>query len=157
MLQKYLTVANSSYSKELKVYVGRKAPFSTWLEFFPRSAAEEHGKHGTFQDCNLLIPKMSEMGFDEVFRQPINPNGEKNRKVKKNTTKNEPTDSGVTCTIGIRDSFDYKKDKYSPRNFKLTRKDIELITQQFKSGSFVTDYEKMNIKSIGLPFEVGMI
>ena len=39
-------------SSELKVYVDRqKALFSTWYEFFPRSASQEDGKHGTFKDC----------------------------------------------------------------------------------------------------------
>lgn len=68
--------------------------------------------------------------------------------------------SGIENSIiyeDAEDGYDYKKGKYSLRNFKLTGKDSELIIQQFKSGRYVTDYEKMNIKLIGLPFEVGEI
>ena len=104
ILQKYPTKANASYSKELKAYVDRKkAQFSTWYEFFPRSAAEEPGKHGTFQDCKRLIPRISEMGFDVVYFPPIHPIGEKNRKGKNNATEAEPTDSGVPWAIGSKD------------------------------------------------------
>ena len=103
ILQRYPTKANASYSKELKVYVDRKkAQFSTWYEFFPRSAAEESGKHGTFQDCKRLIPGISEMGFDVVYFPPIHPIGEKNRKGKNNSTEAEPTDSGVPWAIGSK-------------------------------------------------------
>jgi len=56
-----------------------------------------------------------------------------------------------------KDGYDHKKGKYSLRNFKLTGKDSELIIQQFKSGRYVTEYEKMNINLLGLPFEVGEI
>ncbi len=103
ILLKYPTRANASYSKELQVYVDRKkAQFSTWYEFFPRSAAEEPGKHGTFQDCKRLIPRIAEMGFDVVYFPPIHPIGEKNRKGKNNTTEAEPTDSGVPWAIGSK-------------------------------------------------------
>jgi len=103
ILQKYPTKANASYSKELQIYVDRKkAEFSTWYEFFPRSAAKKPPKHGTFQDCKRLIPGISEMGFDVVYFPPIHPIGEKNRKGKNNTTEAEPTDSGVPWAIGSK-------------------------------------------------------
>ena len=58
--------------------------------------------------------------------------------------------SGIENSViyeDAQDGYDYKKGKYSLRNFKLTGKENELIIQQFKSGRYVTDYEKMNISS----------
>ena len=38
------------YPKTLQLYVDRKkAAFSSWYEFFPRSTASEPGTHGTFK------------------------------------------------------------------------------------------------------------
>ncbi len=94
-------LANSS--KKFKVYVDRKkANFSTWYEFFPRSAAEEPDKHGTFKDCERLLPKIAEMGFDTLYFPPIHPIGEKNRKGKNNTVDAKEGDSGVPWAIGSR-------------------------------------------------------
>ena len=90
-------------SKSLKVYVDRiKARFSTWYEFFPRSAAQEPGQHGTFADCERLLPRVSQMGFDTLYFPPIHPIGEVNRKGKDNTTTAEEGDSGVPWGIGSR-------------------------------------------------------
>ncbi len=55
------------------------------------------------------------------------------------------------------DGYDYKKGRYSLRDFKLTGKDNELILQQHKSGTFQTSYENIKIKFIGLPFKVTAI
>ena len=88
-------------SAELKVYVDRKkATFSTWYEFFPRSAAEKPGKHGTFKDSERLLPRIKAMGFDTIYLPPIHPIGEVNRKGKNNTTNAEEGDSGVPWGIG---------------------------------------------------------
>lgn len=93
--------ANSS--KKLQVYVDRKkANFSTWYEFFPRSSAEEPGKHGTFKDCERLLPRIAKMGFDTLYFPPIHPIGEKNRKGKNNTVNAQEGDSGVPWAIGSR-------------------------------------------------------
>ncbi|MBT8280719.1 MAG: alpha-1,4-glucan--maltose-1-phosphate maltosyltransferase [Muriicola sp.] len=90
-------------SAVLKVYVDRKkANFSTWYEFFPRSSALEEGKHGTFKDAQRLLPKISAMGFDTVYLPPIHPIGEVNRKGKNNTTNAEEGDSGVPWGIGSK-------------------------------------------------------
>lgn len=90
-------------SKILEVYVDRKqANFSTWYEFFPRSASPKPGKHGTFRDCERLLPRISEMGFDTVYLPPVHPIGEVNRKGKNNTTKAKKADSGVPWAIGSR-------------------------------------------------------
>jgi len=56
-----------------------------------------------------------------------------------------------------QDGFDYKKGRYSLRNFKLTGKQKELIIQQFKDGTFITPYDKFEIKIHGLPFEITSI
>ena len=88
-------------SKELQVYVDRKkALFSTWYEFFPRSASAEEGKHGTFKDCEKLLPRVAAMGFDTLYFPPIHPIGEVNRKGKNNATNAQPGDVGSPWGIG---------------------------------------------------------
>ncbi|WP_411031778.1 alpha-1,4-glucan--maltose-1-phosphate maltosyltransferase [Spongiimicrobium sp. 3-5] len=90
-------------SAALQVYVDRKkAAYSTWYEFFPRSAAEEEGQHGTFNDCITLLPRIAEMGFDTLYFPPVHPIGEVNRKGKNNTTNAEKGDSGVPWGIGSK-------------------------------------------------------
>ncbi|NUY80051.1 alpha-1,4-glucan--maltose-1-phosphate maltosyltransferase [Flavobacterium sp. MAH-1] len=90
-------------SAELKVYVDRpKALFSTWYEFFPRSASSEDGKHGTFKDCEKLLPRVAQMGFDTLYFPPIHPIGEVNRKGKNNATNAETGDVGSPWGIGSR-------------------------------------------------------
>ena len=88
-------------SLELKVYVDRqKALFSTWYEFFPRSASQEDGKHGTFKDCERLLPRVATMGFDTLYFPPIHPIGEVNRKGKNNATNAQHGDVGSPWGIG---------------------------------------------------------
>jgi len=88
-------------SKEFKVYVDRKkARFSTWYEFFPRSASQHQGVHGTFKDCERLLPRVSKMGFDTLYLPPIHPIGEVNRKGKNNTTTTVDGDVGSTWGVG---------------------------------------------------------
>lgn len=90
-------------SETLEVYVDReRAAFSTWYEFFPRSAAEAPGQHGTFEDCERLLPRIAEMGFDTVYLPPIHPIGEVNRKGKNNAVNAQPGDCGVPWAIGSR-------------------------------------------------------
>ncbi len=91
----------ASESKILQVYVDRKkAAFSTWYEFFPRSASAEAGKHGTFKDCERLLPRIAEMGFDVLYFPPIHPIGDVNRKGKNNATNAQEGDTGVPWGIG---------------------------------------------------------
>ncbi|MHB1195832.1 MAG: glycoside hydrolase family 31 protein [Lutibacter sp.] len=52
------------------------------------------------------------------------------------------------------DGFDYKKGRFSLRNFNLLGKEDSLTIQQFKSGKFITSYETFEINLIGLPFEI---
>jgi starch synthase (maltosyl-transferring) len=88
-------------SIELQVYVDRKkALYSTWYEFFPRSASSEAGKHGTFKDCEQLLPRVAEMGFDTLYFPPIHPIGEVNRKGKNNATNASAGDVGSPWGIG---------------------------------------------------------
>tara|TARA_R110002126_G_scaffold39767_1_gene117558 strand:+ start:12623 stop:14560 length:1938 start_codon:yes stop_codon:yes gene_type:complete len=97
--EKLLTQTSSEY----QVYVDRKkARFSTWYEFFPRSASEQEGKHGTFNDCHRLLPRVAQMGFDTLYFPPIHPIGEVNRKGKNNTTVAEKGDVGSTWGIGSK-------------------------------------------------------
>src|ERR1700761_8868021 len=72
-IHEYPDTANATtYSRELKVYVERAAAgFSSWYSFFPRSAARDVGKHGTFKDCEALLPRIAEFGFDVLYFPPI--------------------------------------------------------------------------------------
>lgn len=103
IFKKYPTRTLANSSVELKVYVDRKkALFSTWYEFFPRSASETPGKHGTFKDCERLLPRVAEMGFDTLYFPPIHPIGEVNRKGKNNATSAEKGDVGSPWGIGSK-------------------------------------------------------
>ncbi|WP_299228749.1 alpha-1,4-glucan--maltose-1-phosphate maltosyltransferase [uncultured Psychroserpens sp.] len=93
----------SNSTHELQVYVDRKkARFSTWYEFFPRSASEKEGQHGTFKDCERLLPRVAQMGFDTLYFPPVHPIGEVNRKGKNNTTEANKDDVGSAWGIGSK-------------------------------------------------------
>ncbi len=101
IFKKYPVRFLENKSLELKVYVDRqKALFSTWYEFFPRSASQEDGKHGTFKDCERLLPRVATMGFDTLYFPPIHPIGEVNRKGKNNATNAQHGDVGSPWGIG---------------------------------------------------------
>ncbi|WP_310379939.1 alpha-1,4-glucan--maltose-1-phosphate maltosyltransferase [Flavobacterium sp.] len=101
IFKKYPIRVLENKSIELQVYVDRKkALFSTWYEFFPRSASQEKGKHGTFKDCERLLPRVAAMGFDTLYFPPIHPIGEVNRKGKNNATNANPGDVGSPWGIG---------------------------------------------------------
>lgn len=94
----------STYLRELKVYTERVAAgFSSWYSFFPRSAARKEGKHGTFKDCEKLLPRIAEFGFDVLYFPPIHPIGHNFRKGKNNTVNALPGDDGVPYAIGSED------------------------------------------------------
>ena len=91
------------YPTVYKIEVERKkAAYSTWYELFPRSAAAEAGKHGTFRDVIQLLPRVQKMGFDVLYFPPIHPIGEKNRKGKNNSLTAGPEDPGSPWAIGNR-------------------------------------------------------
>ncbi|MFI0490919.1 alpha-1,4-glucan--maltose-1-phosphate maltosyltransferase [Flavobacterium sp.] len=101
IFKKYPIRILENKSLNLKVYVDRKkALFSTWYEFFPRSASAEEGKHGTFKDCERLLPRVASMGFDTLYFPPIHPIGEVNRKGKNNATNAQHGDVGSPWGIG---------------------------------------------------------
>lgn len=91
----------TTYAKNLRVRVGRpKELFSAWYEFFPRSAASEVGKHGTFKDAERIIPRVAELGFDVIYFPPIHPIGKVNRKGKNNATNAQLGEPGSCWAIG---------------------------------------------------------
>ncbi|GAA0872225.1 alpha-1,4-glucan--maltose-1-phosphate maltosyltransferase [Gangjinia marincola] len=103
VLYKYPEKEFLATSHDLQVYVDRtKARFSTWYEFFPRSAAKEEGVHGTFKDCEAQLPRIAAMGFDVLYFPPIHPIGELNRKGKNNATHTQDGDVGSPWAIGAK-------------------------------------------------------
>ena len=91
----------TAYPRELSVAVDPVlARFSTWYELFPRSAAAEPGRHGTFKDVEARLPYVAEMGFDVLYLPPIHPIGISHRKGKNNAPAAEPGDVGSPWAIG---------------------------------------------------------
>jgi starch synthase (maltosyl-transferring) len=80
-----------------------RARFSSWYEFFPRSTAQEAGKHGTFADCEKRLPSIAEMGFNVVYLPPIHPIGRLFRKGRNNNPEAEVRDCGSPWAIGSAD------------------------------------------------------
>ncbi|NNC82847.1 MAG: alpha-1,4-glucan--maltose-1-phosphate maltosyltransferase [Flavobacteriales bacterium] len=90
-------------SETFPVYVDReKARFSTWYEFFPRSAGDKEGVHGTLKDVIKRLPRVAELGFDTLYLPPIHPIGEIDRKGKNNTTVAADDDVGSCWGIGSK-------------------------------------------------------
>lgn len=116
-------------SKEYKIYVDRlKARFSTWYEFFPRSASSETNRHGTFKDCEAILPKVANMGFDTLYFPPIHPIGEVNRKGKNNTT--TALDGDVGSCWGIGSKYGGHKDIHPDLG---TLKDFKALVKKAKA------------------------
>jgi starch synthase (maltosyl-transferring) len=91
----------SESDREYTVVVDpERARFSSWYEFFPRSTASEAGKHGTFADCERMLPYAAEMGFNVVYLPPIHPIGATFRKGRNNNPQAEPGDCGSPWAIG---------------------------------------------------------
>jgi starch synthase (maltosyl-transferring) len=85
----------------------RRALFSAWYEFFPRSeGAIEHAdgtvSSGTFATAAKRLPAIAAMGFDIVYLPPVHPIGEVNRKGRNNTLDPGPDDPGSPWAIGSR-------------------------------------------------------
>lgn len=93
----------SEYKRELKVNVERKKTlFSSWYEMFPRSCADKLGKHGTFKDCEKMLPEIKGMGFDVLYFPPIHPIGEYKRKGRNNSTEAQKGDPGSPWAVGSK-------------------------------------------------------
>ena len=85
----------------LTVFVDRKrAGYSTWYEFFPRSASSRPGVHGTFADCEARLPHVAAMGFDVVYLPPSHPIGEAFRKGANNSLTPAEGEPGSPWAIG---------------------------------------------------------
>jgi len=84
----------------------RRALFSAWYEFFPRSEGAEVDnlgrpvKHGTFATAARRLPEIARMGFDVVYLPPIHPIGRVNRKGRNNALVARKDDLGSPWAIG---------------------------------------------------------
>jgi starch synthase (maltosyl-transferring) len=86
--------------KELAIVVDPvRARFSSWYEFFPRSAGRP-GTHGTFAECEKRLSYAAEMGFNVVYMPPVHPIGRTFRKGRNNAPQAEPGDCGSPWAIG---------------------------------------------------------
>ena len=101
-VRQYVTTTRS-----YALWVDRKrALFSAWYEFFPRSEGAEVGpeavpiKHGTFRTAAGRLPAIAAMNFDVVYLPPIHPIGKVNRKGRNNTLVARPVDVGSPWAIG---------------------------------------------------------
>jgi len=54
----------------------------------------------------------------------------------------------------VQDRYDYTKDRYSYRTFKMLGKSQDLIIQQHKRGDYITTYDSFRVQLIGLPFKI---
>ena len=91
----------TTYHKTLEVVVDpERARYSAWYEMFPRSAATEPGKHGTFKDVINRLPYVSSLGFDVIYLPPIHPIGQSFRKGKNNNVVSQPGEPGSPWAIG---------------------------------------------------------
>ncbi len=77
-----------------------RARFSSWYEFFPRSASDDPARHGTFADCENWLPYIQRMGFDVLYFPPIHPVGRNRRKGRNNSLDAGPDDVGSPWAIG---------------------------------------------------------
>ena len=76
------------------------ARFSAWYELFPRSAASDPDRHGTFRDVIERLPYVADLGFDVLYLPPIHPIGRTFRKGPNNVLESTPGDPGVPWAIG---------------------------------------------------------
>jgi starch synthase (maltosyl-transferring) len=87
----------------------RRALFSSWYEFFPRSEGATYDeKTGTVRSGTLTtaaerLDAVAAMGFDVIYLPPIHPIGEVNRKGPNNTLDPGPDDPGSPWAIGSKD------------------------------------------------------
>src|SRR5437867_10321135 len=69
---------------------------------FPRSCAPEPGRHGTFKDCEAVLPYVAAMGFDVLYFPPIHPIGTTKRKGRNNALTVLRGEPGSPWAIGAR-------------------------------------------------------
>jgi starch synthase (maltosyl-transferring) len=93
-----------SYPRVLRVTVDReRARYGAWYELFPRSCADEPGRHGTFRDVEKRLPYVRDMGFDVLYLPPIHPVGHSFRKGRNNSLTAGPDDPGSPWGIGAEE------------------------------------------------------
>jgi starch synthase (maltosyl-transferring) len=91
----------TTHTPALAVVVDRElARFGAWYELFPRSAATEPGRHGTFRDVEERLAEVAEMGFDVLYLPPIHPVGRSFRKGRNNSPVAGPGDPGSPWAVG---------------------------------------------------------
>ncbi len=83
----------------------RRALYSSWYEFFPRSQGawqddEGHWHSGTFKSSYERLEAAAAMGFNVVYLPPIHPIGSAFRKGKNNTLNPAEEDPGSPWAIG---------------------------------------------------------
>jgi starch synthase (maltosyl-transferring) len=91
----------TAWPAELPLRVEReRARYGAWYEMFPRSAASEPGRHGTFKDVEARLAYVAELGFDVLYLPPIHPIGRERRKGRNNALASSPEDVGSPWAIG---------------------------------------------------------
>jgi len=91
------------YDYELEIVVERPlARFSSWYEFFPRSAVGAKEAHGTFATAKARLAYVAGMGFDVLYLPPIHPIGATKRKGPNNALEAARDDPGSPWAIGGR-------------------------------------------------------
>jgi starch synthase (maltosyl-transferring) len=102
IMKRYPDRSRASRSEPaLPLWVEReRARFGAWYELFPRSCADEPGRHGTFADLERRLPYIASLGFDIVYLPPIHPIGKTHRKGRNNTLTPGPEDVGSPWAIG---------------------------------------------------------
>ncbi|HEX6020204.1 MAG TPA: maltotransferase domain-containing protein, partial [Burkholderiaceae bacterium] len=99
--QRHPDQRHATTSPPLPLTVERaRARFSSWYEFFPRSASDDPQRHGTFADCEARLPYVQRLGFDVVYLPPIHPIGRERRKGRNNALDAAPGDVGSPWAIG---------------------------------------------------------
>ena len=89
------------YPRTLEVLVEQeRARYGAWYELFPRSAADEPGRHGTLADAEKRLDYVSALGFDVLYLPPLHPIGRSFRKGPNNSLTPGPDDPGSPWAIG---------------------------------------------------------
>jgi starch synthase (maltosyl-transferring) len=95
----------TEFERLIPMVVHRKrASFSAWYSFFPRSASPQPNTHGTFKDCENLLPRIKELGFDVIYFPPIHAIGQAFRKGKNNSLQVLDHEPGCPYATGLGDA-----------------------------------------------------
>jgi starch synthase (maltosyl-transferring) len=94
----------ATFAPELGVVVDpSRARCSAWYEMFPRSCADQAGRHGTFRDCERRLDYVVELGFDVLYLPPVHPVGRVKRKGRNNALVAKAGDPGSPWAIGAQE------------------------------------------------------